>query len=151
MCLDGTLPFGLPCEYLESVDIPFNNIKSDTVFVGSGYSCYPLSHEVESTTAVFYEDSESNTVKWLMDWKSKVKSFTKGVYGLPKDYKRDMTVGFLSNNGNVSIRYKLIGLWPTQTSNLSLNYTESGRITISQTFSVDDIIVEHGNYTQTRG
>lgn len=149
MCLDGTLPFGLPCEYLESIDIPFTNVKTDTVFSGSGYLSYPLSHEVEAFNMVLYEDSESSAVKWVNDWKSKIKDFNTGSYGLPSEYKRDITVGMLSNNGAVSVRYTLIGVWPTQTANLSLNYTESGRITISQSFAIDDVLIEHGNYKQT--
>lgn len=139
ICLDGTLPFDHPNEYLESIDLPFNNIRSESVYVGSGYTCYPQAHEVEAFTAVFYEDCYAATTTWLQDWKSKIKNFSTGVYGLPKDYKKTMTVALLTTKGEPALQYRLIGIWPTITSSLSLNYNESGRIILSQTFSVDDV------------
>lgn len=139
LCLDGSLPFDHPNEYLESIDLPFNNIKSDGVYVGSGYTCYPLAHEVEAFTATFYEDYYAASTTWLQDWKSRIKNFSTGVYGLPKDYKKTMTVGLLTTKGDIALQYKLIGIWPTSTASLSLNYNESGRITVSQTFSIDDV------------
>lgn len=139
MCIDGTLPFGHPADYLEAVDLPFNNVKVDSVPVGSGYTMYPLQHEVESTSMSFYEDHNGKTLLWLMGWKSQIKNFSNGAYNLPGKYKRDMTVGLLDTKGNIILSHKLIGIWPTQTSNLSLNYNESGRLVIQQTFSVDDV------------
>lgn len=138
-CPDASLPFGLPSNFLESVDIPFNNIASNTVFSGSGYLCYPGTHSIDAFNMTLYEDSAARAVNYIKEWKSKVKNFSDGSYGLPIDYKRDMNVELLTTTGDVALRCKLIGIWPTTTSPFALNYTSSGRLVVTQTFAIDDI------------
>ena len=133
------LPFELPSHYLEGIDLPFNNVAvHEGVYSASGYTYYPGSHNVASFNATFYMDSEGTSLKWLMAWKAKVKSFETGVYELPVKYKQSWKVQLLDTTNKVIIQSELVGVWPSDTSAFSLNYTDNGRLTLQQAFSIDD-------------
>ncbi len=146
-----TLPFGLHSTFLESVDLPFNNIGvGETIYTGGGYDVYPGSHTISSVNLVFYEDQLGTCLKWIELWKSKVKNFRNGIYNLPGDgglnsggYKQQIDLQMLNTRDERILDVSLIGLWPEATSNWSLNYTDNGRLTISQAFSIDDQIITY--------
>lgn len=132
------LPFGLPSTYLEGIDISFNNIKvQEAIYGGSGYSYYPGTHDISAFSIQLYEDHEGNALRWILYWKSKIKSFKTGAYGLPGAYKQPLSILLLDTKNNPVTRIKLTGVWPSETSNYQLNYTDSGRIIVSQSMSVD--------------
>lgn len=142
LCPDETLPFGLPSDFLESVDLPWNNIKTESGFyVNGSYLYYPGAHDIESFSMVFYEDDKVTCTKWIQQWKAAIKSFDTGLYNLPKDYKKDMKVQLMDSKNNPIMTVELIGIWPEATSPWSLNYTDNGRLTVSQSFSIDDQII----------
>jgi len=139
ICRDGKLPFGLPSEYLESIDLPFLNIRiKEGVFGGSRYTYYPGFHDISSFSVNFYEDSQGNVTRWLWQWKNRIKDFKTGIYNLPSDYKRNLNIQLLDTNNTPVINASLIGVWPADTSNYQLNYTNNGRIIVGQTFSIDN-------------
>lgn len=140
--LSDVIPLGLPPDYLESIDIPFMNITvGDAVYAGASFTYYPGTHNVSAFSATFYEDSLCTTLKWILAWKAKIKNFETGVYELPTVYKQDWTVKLLNTKNIPVMNIKLIGVWPSDTSNYSLNYTSNGRLTISQSFSIDNQII----------
>ena len=142
ICPDEALPFGLPSTYLESVDVPWNNIKVEGgVYVNGKYVYYPGAHDISGLNMVFYEDDKASCMKWIMQWKAAIKDFETGLYNLPKDYKKDMKVQLMDSKNNPIMTVELIGIWPEATSNWSLNYTDNGRLTVSQAFSIDDQII----------
>lgn len=141
-----SLPFGMKNEYMESIDLPFNNISiSEGVHVGSRFDYYPGTHSISSFSASFYEDRLGTTLKWIEDWKSRVKDLkrggaTAGAYKLPADYKRTIEVVQMDNKGNPVITAKISGVWPADTSPMALNYSDgTSRIIHQQTFSADDV------------
>lgn len=139
LCPDQTLPFGLPSDYLESIDLSWRNVKVESgVYVGSGYDYYPGAHDISGFTMVLYEDQECNTMKWIEFWKTQIKDMSTGLYQLPTKYKKDMKVELMNSKNQPVMTVELIGIWPEATSNWSLNYTDNGRLTVSQAFSIDD-------------
>ena len=126
----------LPAEYVESVEIPFNNVKSENIFAGSGYNYFASFHDVSSFTVNFYMDVDNTVMAWLAEWKNKVKNFSTGVYGLPKDYKGEVTIHLLDNQNDGVMAAKLQGIWPADTNNFQLD-SENNRLVISQNFSID--------------
>jgi len=135
------LPFDLAPEFMEAIDLPFNNISvSEGQYVGSRFIYHPGTHTVSSFSATFYEDRSGRSTSWLNYWKSRVKNFETGAYGLPSQYKRNIIVTLLDQKNDAVITAKLIGCWPADTNPFSLNYSDgSARITNQQTFSVDDV------------
>ncbi len=143
------LPFGLPSHYLESVDLPFNNIQvGETIYGGGKYNLFPGAHNISSLNLVFYEDQKGTATKWIELWKSKIKNFRTGAYGLPGDgslssdgYKQQIDVQMVNTKNERIMDIQMFGLWPEATSNWSLGYSEDGRLTVSQSFAVDDQII----------
>lgn len=130
--------FGIDPSYVETFEIPFNNIKSDPAFFGGGYQYFPGFHDVSAFNVTFYADSRGLTIRYLMYWKSKVKNFDTGIYALPPEYKRNWNVALLDPAGEEVLEVELQGCWPADTGQLSLNYDDgSGRLTLNQNFSVD--------------
>lgn len=132
----------LKTDYLESVDLPFNNITiADNWYGGSGYTYYAGPHDISSFSATFYEDRLGSTMKWLLQWKQLVKNLDTGIYNLPSVYKKSLRVLMLDSKNTPILRSEMTGIWPADTGNLSLNYTDGGRIVITQTFSCDNQIL----------
>lgn len=139
ICPDETLPFGLPSNYLESIDLSWRNIKVDSgVYTNAGYNYYPGAHDISGFTMVLYEDQECSTMQWIDYWKNQIKDMSNGLYNLPVVYKKDIKIELMDSKNNAIMTVELIGIWPEATSNWSLNYTDNGRLTVSQAFSVDD-------------
>lgn len=137
------LPLGLESHFLESIDIPFNNIKvNDSVYGGSGYTYFPGSHDVSAFNASFYMDSLGTSLKWITAWKSLIKDFNTGAYGLPSRYKQKWLVQLLNTKNDVVLGVDLQGVWPSETSAFNLNYTDNGRLVLTQSFSIDNAEVK---------
>ena len=131
----------LDTSYVESIDLPLNNITAgDNWYGGSGYTCFPGPHTISSVSITLYEDSKGSSLKWLTAWKFLVKDFSTGLYNLPSEFKKPMRVVLFDIKNMPVIRADIVGLFPLDTGNLSLNYTDSGRIILTQTLSVDDLI-----------
>lgn len=138
-----TVPFGdqfnVTPAYLETFELPFNNVKSEGVFFGGGYNYFPSFHDVSAFNVTFYGDSKGDTLRYLMYWKSQVKSFETGLYKLPGEYKRQWDVVLLDPKGTPVVEATLSGCWPADTGQVSLTYDDgSGRITFNQNFSLDN-------------
>lgn len=129
--------------YIESFEIPFNNVTSSGVFFGGGHNYFPEFHDVSAFNVVFYGDSEGRALAYLWDWKQSVKSFDTGLYKLPTEFKRDWTVNLLNTKGEKIIQVVMQGCWPADTSNITLDQEGSSRITFSQNFSVDNMIIHN--------
>lgn len=143
VCEDITFPGctkPLEGQFVESVDIPFNNIKiGDAVHSGSGYDYFPGTHDISSFALTLFEDASCTTLKFINEWKNRIKDIQGGtnIYRVAADYKSEIVVVLRDAKGDDVLTVKLIGVWPADTGNLGLNYTDANRITISQTFSAD--------------
>lgn len=138
MWICDSLPFGLPVEYVETLDLPFNNIKIAEPFAGgAGYTYYPGTHDISSFSMAFYMDVQGTSLKWLNKWKGLVKDFKTNLYGLPSSYKQPITVILYDNRGKAVVKVKLTGTWPADTQNLSLSNSSYNRLILTQTFSCD--------------
>lgn len=128
--------FVLPTEYVESIEVPFNNVKSEGMFSGSGYKYFPSFHDISAFTVNLYMDRGNTALSWLAAWKNKVKDFNTGLYGLPSVFKGEVTVHLLDSQNNGILALTLTGIWPADTNPLQLD-SENNRLVLSQNFSVD--------------
>lgn len=134
----GALPFGLPAVYVESIDVPFENVQvQQGIFSGGTFTYFPANHDVAAFSMTFYEDEQATVLKWITQWRSKIKDMSTGLMNLPKLYKRDINVDLLNGRGESVFTVKLLGCWPSDTGNLGLSYSDEGRLTITQSFSID--------------
>jgi hypothetical protein len=140
VCL--SMPFDFPLHYVESVDIPWLNIAIDEKqHTGSSFTYFPGNHDISAFSVTLYEDRKATSLKFIWGWKKRVKNFDTGIYNLPDDetngYKKNMVFRYLDQKNNPIFDVTMMGCWPGDTNNWSANYTDSGRVTLSQTFSID--------------
>ncbi len=136
----ATLPFGLPYSYVEACSLPLNNVSSGSpIFVNGGFLKMAGSHELGPISLTLFEDHKGSTLKWIQTWKSRIKNFKTGAYGTQTEYKRDLKFSLVDTMGSTHTTLLFTGCWPTDTSPLDLNYTESGKLTITQSFDADDV------------
>lgn len=139
--VSGNVPLGLPSEYLESIEVPFNNVKvGEGMHAGSGYQYYPGTHDVSGFSATFYVDGEGRAIEWILGWKSLIKNFSTGAYNVATVYKKSWKVDMLNTKNDVIVTAEFSGAWPSETSNFALNYSDTGRLILTQAFSVDDCV-----------
>lgn len=134
------LPFNMDENYVESISLPFPNIDvGDPLFAGGTFFHFPSFSRVDTVSMTMYEDRKMTTTKWITAWKSKIRNTSKGWYNLPSVYKRDIPVVMFDDDLSPIFKAVLIGCWPTQTSNIDLNYADSQRVIVNVTLSVDNI------------
>jgi hypothetical protein len=133
----ATLPLGLDSSYIESVDLPFNNIVANSVNVAGGSISFPGVNSVAAVSMSLYEDRYCNTLNWIQTWKNLIKDLGSGIFNTPDKYKFDLKFTLLDNKNIELAEVILVNCFPTDTGNHSLNYSGNGRIVISQSFSVD--------------
>lgn len=139
--------FGIDYSYVETIELPFSNVRSTGVFFGGGYSYFPEFHDTAAFNVTFYGDSEGRVLSYLWNWKQKVKSFGTGLYNLPDEFKEDWTIALLNAKGAEVAQFKYIGCWPADTAPITLDQEGSSRITHSQTFSLDSMELTIGGKT----
>jgi hypothetical protein len=136
------LPFGLPSTYVESLDLPFNNLSiGDGWYRAATFTYFPSTINISSFNIVLYEDDRATALGWVETWKSKVRNPNTGKYGLPSKYKKDLKVTLLDTNNELVLTTTLQGIWPAETSSWPLGQSNE-RLTLTQTFSVDGSIAE---------
>lgn len=137
---DETLPFGLPYSFVEGCDLAFDNIAaSSPIFANSGFTAIASSHTLGGVSLTLYEDQNGTSLKWIQTWKKTIKDFRSGNFNGTSAYKRDLKFQLLNNYGLPVVTARYSGCFPTETGNLSLNYTDSGRITLTQQFWADNV------------
>ena len=135
-----SLPYGMPVQYVESIQLPFVNLSvKDGLFAAGTYSYFPGFSDIDQFTMTFHESISGLATRWILYWKSRIKDFDTGAYYLPANYKEDITFSLLDNRNNSVMDITLVDVWPATVDPFDLNYTDpSARIQVSATFSVDD-------------
>lgn len=128
---------------IESVTATHPKIPSTGRFGGGTNRYYPQMNDIDGTSMTFYETSEYDATRYLYSWQRLV-LHPNGCYGLPKDYKKFMQINLYDNADDSSpkLQVRLNGIWPTDIGSFDLNYTESGRRTVTANFSVDSNEIE---------
>lgn len=134
------LPLGLDPSYVEEVDLPWPEISQKEGLFGAGtYTYYPAFEDISAFDITFYEDSQLNTTKWLMNWFERIRNPKNGAYYLPGNYKFDIVVELMDTTGKAIGEARLLNVWPTTKGNWPLSYTGGDRIKVQQNFSVDNL------------
>ena len=129
--------FGVDETYIETVDLPWNNIGAANIFAGGGYNYFPQFHDISAFGINIYADCEGRSLKWLNAWRQSVKSFETGLYSLPKDYKENLVVQLMDTKNKPIVEVTLNGVWPADFTSLNLVSESGNRIVYAVQFSVD--------------
>jgi hypothetical protein len=139
----NSLPFDMDGNYVESISLPWPTLDvADPLFGGSTFFHYPGMYRMDNFSMVLYEDEKLTTTIWLQAWMALIRDPKTGAYSLPSAYKKPISLTLVDSEEKEITSIQLNGCWPTQMGNFEFNYTESGRITINVTFSVDSLYVD---------
>lgn len=137
-CLE--LPFGGELDYVETVSLPFPSINMKPAFYGSRFVQYPGFLEISAFDITFYEDKAVRTRKWIKDWQERIRNPKTGTYGLPSDYKRDMS--FALTNGKDSTPILTVvcrDCWPTTPAGWDLSNNGGQALKTQVNFATDGV------------
>jgi hypothetical protein len=142
----------LPWYYVQAATIPDRTIEKRTTQRNGHAMHFPKSYSMNELTLTLFLDSKNVARQWLRSWSEMVVSqdnprnaSNQGRWGLPYQYKRDISFVVHSVRKKRVLHYKYIGCWPTNTGGLGLTSGESTALTCDVTFSVDDVRVSVGN------
>lgn len=99
---------------------------------------YPGFEEVEACQITFYETVNYQVTRYLENWRRRVRH-QDGSYGMPGEYKRNIIFNAYGYYNDVvqAMQGELTGCWPVDQGAYQYNYSESNRVVVSATFSVD--------------
>jgi len=137
------IPFGNSVTHLlaESVTLTWLKVPTEPVFSGGKHVYFPGMAEVDGLAITFYETHDYQVSKWLENWQMLVYNVDSGVYGVPAQFKKEITVNLFSKVSTKPIKIVTYnGCWPTDKGPYELNYQEeTGRIVIQAQFAVDKV------------
>lgn len=143
------LPFGGDTDYVETVNIPFPSINMKPLFGGGAFVQYPGFQEIAAFDITFYEDVAVRSRRYILNWQSKIRDPNTGAYGLPMNYKRNMSFVLMSGRGASNAEAKvpvmtvtLKNCWPTTSNSLDLVNTGGQPLKLQQNFATEGIIID---------
>lgn len=123
---------------VEQVQATFRKIPAKPRFSAGSNDYYPDNNDIDGLSITFYETFDYRVSAWLSRWREKVVR-ADGSYGLPTEYKKDITVyayNYNSESPVLTIVYK--DCWPTDQSPFAFSYDNvEGRLMVEAQFSVD--------------
>lgn len=133
-------------DYTESIELPFRQFTADDRHVATTKKYYAGFNNVNSFSAVFYEDVNATTISGFVNWQNQImdKDFN---YNPANRYKTDWKVKLVNDklgpNSPAIVQAQLLGVFPLAMNPLSLT---SGVefVPIAVTFSVDRVIWSGG-------
>jgi hypothetical protein len=142
----------LPWYYVQAATIPDRTIQAASIQRNGHAMHFPESYSVDDLTLTLFLDSKNVARQWLRSWSHLVLSVdnprnpaNQGRWGLPYQYKRDISFVVHSVRNKRVLHFKYIGCWPKSTGGLALASGSSEALTCDVTFAVEDVRVSVGN------
>lgn len=134
------VPPTFPVPLAEESTLPFLSPTRSEIHEGSQYYGYSNDFKIgEDLRLRLYLDQYGLTLSYISAWKSMVRNKDR-TFNYPMEYKYDILILLTLNYQIPYVGIKLKGAFPTESSvDPSLSYEKSERLTLNQTFSVDDI------------
>lgn len=129
------LPFNTDPRHVEKVSLAWPRYESIPIYSAGSNSYYHSVYDTDALNITFYEDKDLTITKMLTEWRRLIQDG--GYYGLPVDYKKNISIALLDNSGQTTAIYEGVGAWPSAIDNLDLAYDSSEKISISVTFTID--------------
>ena len=136
-----------PWYYVTAANTPFRKINPETVKRNG--------HEVTSAdyysmsgnlNLKFFLDSSSKAADYLRAWQAQIlmnkdptQANNQGVWGLPVNYKKSITIVVTSVDRKELLIFKYLNCWPTDLTSLDLGSGSANPMELSVDFSVEDV------------
>jgi hypothetical protein len=117
--------------------LPFPSVEREAFYEGGRNTYFPSIEDVQPVTFVFYVDESNRISEYVINWKRLITN-EDGTKNLPAEYKKSIRIQLLNGEDEVVDDFRLEGCFPTATTPYNLAQ-ESGRLTLTQEFSVDRV------------
>ena len=117
-------------------------VTNDCPFRRSTYSqkrYYAGKVNYDTVPLVVRDWVDSGTRKALVVWRKTVYDRATGAIGLPKTYKRIVSIILVSSDGSITRQCDLIGAWPSSMVGGTLDHTGSDQVKIEMTIRFDEV------------
>jgi hypothetical protein len=144
----STIPFGI----VDAIEFGMRQIDSDARFGGGARRHFPRFMSVPNMQVTFYEDINYSVTRYIRSWQNLIIDEHNN-YGVPDLYKHKIILyafDYVSNNKPVMVGYAM-GCWPTSVSGYSYSYDQSGPVTLTCDFCVDEDVVQVGGGSSIPG
>lgn len=128
--------------YIKSVkssDFQINTVSQNQ---NAKATFYPDRASIDKLYITFYEDTRGTVIDWITKWHRKIFDNRKGVYGLPKDYKREISVSIVDSSFSPIYTRVYEGTFPLGVPTYDLDVTGGTIITPTIAFSVDNVRIQ---------
>lgn len=128
----------LPARYVETVDLPMPELDVKEGIFGAGTFTYLPGYEsFPAFNLSIYEDNSARALKYLNKWREAIREPSTGLYHLPHNYKKTITLGLYNAQGQKVLTVKLFNCWPTSISELRLTGEDAERVVHQVNMSCD--------------
>jgi hypothetical protein len=138
----------LPWYYVSRMNTPMRTIETETVRRNAHGIHLPTGYSIGSMSAEFFLDSKNEALNYLKAWAGLVLEHgnpaqfqTRGAWGMPADYKKEINVYALSVKKQVLLNFKYFGCWPSDPTALDWTSDDATAVTQQVTFQVEDVQV----------
>lgn len=141
--IDGFLPEELIIESIAGN--PIYKTGETSRFYQGRMMGFPDVASVDSIQIAFYETHTFDTSDFFYRWSLKKFDPKTGVYGLPKDYMKNLTARLFPVNSSTkpSAALKFTRIWPVDNQAFDLSYVNAeGRLVFQVTMAVQDAYLE---------
>lgn len=121
----------------ESIDVNWLGHKIKYISRGTFSNTISLTYD---------EDFEGNIKTAFQKWRDKIYSITNGNIGHPEEYKcKQVVIELLDNLGEIIYRYNLMGVYPEDFGDITLDYSSIDILKNEIVLSYDYYVVETKN------
>jgi hypothetical protein len=128
----------------ETISMTFPKVPFRPRFSQGSNTYYPETSDIDGISISFYETHTYQVTGWLDTWR-KLLIDSRGNYGLPAVYKKDVPVQVFSreNLSEPTLTFIYQGIAPSDQSPFDMSYEdEAGRLIVEAQFSCDSMIFE---------
>jgi hypothetical protein len=143
--LDG---IRLGWEFVEEATLPFVEFEQVGNYRAGKMYHYPGHHSIGTLSLKLYEDSQGSAARYLDRWRRKMIDLDSGLYYHPQEFKQTIKITVLDVTKITVMFVEYTGCWPMRSDTYALNSGSSDRIAPTVEFSVDEMRVKFGKFTQ---
>jgi hypothetical protein len=114
------------------------NLEAFPQYVAGMHIKFPKDYDVPPLVMTLYEETDFSALKYIQKWRRKIID-NDGNYGIPKDYKKDLTVVINDLEGGDAISVTYIGCFPTHVMGYQLDSGIGHFLMTIVNFSVDKV------------
>lgn len=141
--IDGV---GLSWEFVEEATLPFIELEQVSNYKAGKMYHYPHHYSIGTLSLKFYEDIQGSATQYLDAWRRKIVDPDSGLFYLPKDYKKDITITILDPAKSTVMFLEYTGCWPMRSDPYQMTSGSAERIAPSVEFSVDELRCKFGQF-----